>query len=60
MTKFEIKAIQNAKPQKPQVVELCGGYYYKCHWISCNEDLKKWYNYCPNCGNRIDWKGINE
>lgn len=49
------RALQNAEPQKPTVNELGGGIYYTCHWIFCGEDLKRWYDYCPKCGQRIDW-----
>lgn len=56
MTKQDrARAIQNATPQKPHKIELGGGFYYKCHWIKCNEDVKKWFEYCPACGQRIDW-----
>ena len=51
-------ALMNAVPQKPRVQELGGGIYYKCHWLSCNEDLSKWYEYCPKCGQKIDWGNI--
>lgn len=56
MNQSEIeKAIQNATPQKPIKHELGGDYYYSCHWIKCGETLHKWWKYCPNCGNKIDW-----
>jgi len=51
------KAIENATPQPPRKFELGGDYYYRCHWMPCNEQLKKWWNYCPTCGQKIDWKG---
>lgn len=61
MTRKErARAIQNAIPQKPIRVELGGGYYYKCHWIKCNEQLRRWWEYCPNCGNKIDWSEIDD
>ena len=53
-------ALMNAVPQKPNKHELGGGIYYTCHWVSCNETLNKWYNYCPKCGNRIDWGYEND
>ena len=56
MTQEERKrAIQNAIPQKPVRYELGGGWYYRCRWLICDEQLKRWWNYCPNCGARIDW-----
>ena len=55
MTEQERAAIENSIPRKPIVHELGGGYYYTCHWIKCGETLHRWWKYCPNCGNRIDW-----
>lgn len=51
----KINAILNAEPKRPKTHELGGGIYYTCFWISCGEDLKRWYNYCPKCGQKIDW-----
>lgn len=48
-------AIANAVPVKPVKVELGGGYYYRCHWLKCNEPLKRWNDFCPACGQHIDW-----
>ena len=58
LTSEQINALENAKPKPPNVYELGGDYYYKCYWIKCGEDLTKWYNYCPKCGQRIDWEGV--
>jgi len=46
----------NAVPKKPAKYELGGGHYYKCCWLACGENLNKWYNYCPKCGQKIDWE----
>lgn len=54
-----IAALDNATPQTPRVHELGGGIYYTCHWLECGETITKWNNYCPNCGQKIDWEGIN-
>ena len=43
----------DAKP--PIKHELGGGYYYTCYWMTCNEELKRWYKWCPSCGQKIDW-----
>ena len=51
------KAIQNYTPRPPRVHELGGGIYYKCYWLACDEDLNKWHNFCPKCGQRIYWEG---
>ena len=48
-------AIMNAMAKKPVENELGGGIYYTCHWLKCGETLTKWYNYCPKCGQKIDW-----
>lgn len=53
----EQKAEQNYTPRPPRVHELGGGIYYKCYWINCDEDINKWYNFCPKCGQRIYWEG---
>ena len=60
MKKAEFEALQNAVPMKPIKHELGGDYYYSCHWMKCNEQLKRWWRYCPWCGQKIDWKGENE
>lgn len=57
LTKEQIQAaIDNMTPQKPRRHELGGGYYYTCHWLKCGETLTRWHNYCPKCGQRIDWE----
>lgn len=32
------------------------GYVFRCG--QCGMTLKKW-NYCPNCGKKLDWKAFN-
>lgn len=56
--KERINAVMNAIPQQPEVHELGGGIYYTCHWLNCGETITKWYNYCPKCGQKIDWEGV--
>lgn len=51
-----IDAIMKAVPQKPRIYELGGDYYYKCPWMACDENITKWYNYCPKCGQKLDWE----
>ena len=59
MTGHEVEtALENAEPKEPRVHELGGDPYYTCHWMACGESLKKWWNYCPNCGQKINWSGI--
>ena len=56
LTRDEIQqAIFNATPQRPVKVELGGGIYYKCKWLSCGETLHRWDRYCPACGQKILW-----
>ena len=55
----KIRALENAIPREPQIYELGGDIYYKCHWVKCGETLHKWMRYCPRCGNRIDWGCID-
>lgn len=56
LTPEEIEqAMINAVPQKPQKIELGGGIYYRCHWMTCGETLHRWDRYCPACGNKILW-----
>lgn len=50
----------NAVPQKPLKVELGGGIYYKCKWLSCGETLHRWDRYCPGCGNKLDWSDYDD
>ena len=56
MTEQELEiAIQKATPQKPTKYELGGDYYYRCGWIVCDETVRRFWNYCPICGGKIDW-----
>lgn len=56
LTRDELQlAMLNAVPQKPVKVELGGGIYYKCKWLSCGETLHRWDRYCPGCGQKILW-----
>lgn len=54
-----IELMERDYPRPPQRIELGGSYYYKCHWYSCNRDINKWMDFCPGCGQRIQW-GENE
>lgn len=35
--------------------ELGGGYYYRCPVIKCNKVVKAEWNWCPICGQRLDF-----
>lgn len=43
------------EPKEPRRCELGGGIYYKCAWLSCGEDINRFMNFCPVCGQRIGW-----
>lgn len=43
---------------EPQRIELGGGIYYRCPWMMCNEDVNRFMNFCPGCGQRLDWRFI--
>lgn len=50
------KALSKQEALPAHRIELGGGYYYKCHWIACNESVSSWMNYCPNCGQRLTFE----
>lgn len=50
-----INALRQQQPLAPVRHELGGGYYYTCHWYKCNETVNRFMDYCPGCGQRIDW-----
>lgn len=50
-----IEALRLQEPLEPTRYELGGGLYYKCHWLKCNTDINRFMNYCPGCGQKIDW-----
>jgi len=50
-----LEAMARQEPKEPRRFELGGGIYYKCFWSSCDEDLNRFMNYCPKCGQKIGW-----
>lgn len=50
-----IEAMNKQEPKPPNVRELGGGYYFSCIYLSCGKTLDKYWDYCPYCGQRIDW-----
>lgn len=50
------EALQKQEPMEATRTELGGGYYYSCHWISCNETVSSWMRYCPKCGQRLSFE----
>ena len=50
-----IEALSKQDAMEPQRIELGGGLYYRCHWLKCNSDISRFMNYCPACGQKIDW-----
>ena len=55
-----VNALRKQEPMEPKKHELGGDYYYKCHWLSCGEDINKFMNYCPKCGQKIKWETDDE
>ena len=51
-----INALRQQEPMEPRKQELGGGFYYKCHWLSCDGDVNKFMDFCPKCGQRILWE----
>lgn len=51
-------ALLSAVERPPEVHELGGDKYYTCFWAHCGENLYRWYDYCPHCGQKIDWRGL--
>lgn len=50
-----LEAMAKQEPKEPRRIELGGGYYYKCYWLSCDNDISTMDNYCSRCGQRIKW-----
>ena len=50
-----IDALEKQEGKPPRKMELGGGYYYKCYWLACNNDVTRWQNYCDQCGTRLIW-----
>ena len=55
-----LEAMEKQVPKPPRKIELGGGIYYKCFYMSCDSDVSRWMNYCPMCGSRIDWEGSRD
>ena len=53
-------ALRQQTPLPPVEHELGGDFYYKCHWLICNTDINTSMNYCPGCGQRIQWGDDDE
>ena len=52
-----VDALQKQDAKPPIMYELGGGYYFNCYWLSCGATVYRWMNYCPACGQRLDWEG---
>lgn len=42
-------------PKKVVKEELGGDIYYRCPWIACNKIVRSDMNYCPNCGQHLEF-----
>lgn len=50
-----LEAMARLEPKEPRCFELGGDDYYRCHWMDCDETVNKFMNFCPRCGQAIDW-----
>lgn len=55
-----LEALQKQEPLPPIEHELGGSPYYTCHWLNCSETVNRFMDYCPKCGQRIDWSMNND
>lgn len=42
-------------PKKVIREELGGDYYYRCGWLSCNKIVRSDMEFCPYCGQRLEF-----
>ena len=42
-------------PMKVIKEELGGWYFYKCPNLTCNKEIKSEYEYCPYCGQKLEF-----
>lgn len=47
------------KALEVQKVEVGIDYYYRCHWLTCNAEVRSYMNFCPICGQRLDFEVNN-
>lgn len=53
----EIKAaLIKQQPLKARKMELGGDYYFKCYWLDCDADVKRYHDYCWKCGQRLEFE----
>lgn len=57
--KLAIAALEKQIPKKPKILAIGCDYPHGCSLCDC-EVSKYGYNYCPNCGQRIDGSGEDE
>ena len=53
-----LESLEKQVPKKPNVKELpdaFGRLYWNVCW-ACDEEIESDYDYCPDCGQRIDWE----
>ena len=53
-----IDALEKQEAKTPRIHELGGDYYFECFWFACGTTVRRWMNYCPECGQRSDWEGV--
>lgn len=51
-----IELMERDYPREPRKIELGAGYYWRCPWLVCDKELNRWMDFCPGCGQRIQWE----
>ena len=53
-----VNALKKQIPDKPEPASsICGvGMNYYC--LNCHQGLIKYFRYCEECGQRLDWEGV--
>ena len=57
-----IQALEKQVAKQPNVKELPDA-FGRLYWNvcgACDEEIESDYDYCPGCGQRIDWSEIDE
>ena len=53
-----LESLEKQVPKKPNVKELPDA-FGRLYWNvcgACDEEIESDYDYCPDCGQRIDWE----
>lgn len=60
--KFAVKAVEKQIPKKPQSAAYFYGYKFSCPCCAnvLRLDYDEEHEYCPDCGQALDWGGEDE